>query len=513
MKIVSVKLKNFRGYSAETTITLDDLTVFLGKNDVGKSSVLEALDIFFNNGKGAIKLDKDDINKDAQANGETEVVISVCFTDLPQSIIIDRTNETSLEDEHMLNSDGNLEVIKKYPNAGTPKVYIHARHPNNPNCSDLLLCRDSELREILDDHGIECPDRTRKAVMRKSIWDYYSGDLQITDRELDITKGEVKTIWDNLQTYLPIYTLFQSDRKNSDGDSEVQDPLKEAVKEILADETLRTKLNEVASEVEAKLNQVASRTLAKLTEISPQIASSLSPVIPSSDSLKWTDVFKNVSIASDNNIPINKRGSGTKRLILLSFFRAEAERRISGENSRSVIYAIEEPETSQHAENQRVLIHAFQTLSTAPNTQVIITTHSAIIVKELAFDNLRLVVDSGDGKTISSVNPGQLPYPSLNEVNYLAFSEVSEEYHNELYGYIEECGKLGAYKAGKTEMPYIRVWQREQRLQPMNVILSEYIRHQIHHPENHYNDRYTREQLSESIELMRSFILETDFDL
>ena len=62
-------------------------------------------------------------------------------------------------------------------------------------------------------------------------------------------------------------------------------------------------------------------------------------------------------------------------------------------------------------------------------------------------------------------------------------------------------------------MPYIRVWQREQRLQPMNVVLSEYIRHQIHHPENHYNDRYTREQLSESIELMRSFILETDFDL
>lgn len=120
MKIVSVKLKNFRGYSADTTITFNDLTVFLGKNDVGKSSVLEALDIFFNNGKGAIKLDKDDINKDAQVNGETEVVISVCFTDLPQSIIIDRTNETSLEDEHMLNSDGNLEVIKKYPNAGTP---------------------------------------------------------------------------------------------------------------------------------------------------------------------------------------------------------------------------------------------------------------------------------------------------------------------------------------------------------------------------------------------------------
>lgn len=58
MKIVSVKLKNFRGYSAETTITLDNLTVFLGKNDVGKSSVLEALDIFLIMAKGLSNLIK-----------------------------------------------------------------------------------------------------------------------------------------------------------------------------------------------------------------------------------------------------------------------------------------------------------------------------------------------------------------------------------------------------------------------------------------------------------------------
>ena len=62
MKIVSVKIKNFRGYGEEVKIKFDDLTVFVGKNDVGKSTILEALDIFFNDGKGVVKIEKNDVN-------------------------------------------------------------------------------------------------------------------------------------------------------------------------------------------------------------------------------------------------------------------------------------------------------------------------------------------------------------------------------------------------------------------------------------------------------------------
>ena len=40
MKIASLKLKNFRGYKEELEIKFDDLTVFVGKNDVGKSTIL-----------------------------------------------------------------------------------------------------------------------------------------------------------------------------------------------------------------------------------------------------------------------------------------------------------------------------------------------------------------------------------------------------------------------------------------------------------------------------------------
>ena len=507
MKIKKIRIKNFRSYKDEVEIEFGDLTAFVGKNDIGKSTVLEALDIFFNDSKGVIKLDRDDINKQALASGDNEIIISVSFEELPTEIIIDSTNKTTLSSEYLLNSNGELEVIKKYPNAkASPNIFIKSNHPTNDDCKDLLLKKNTDLQKIIKDKTITCSDNTKNAVMRTAIWDHHSSDLKLTEIELDITKGETtKSIWEQLKNYLPLYSLFQSDRKNSDGDNEVQDPLKEAVKQILNDGGLKTKFSEIAAEVEKKLKVVSDRTLEKLKEMNPEIADSLNPIIPTAESLKWADVFKNVSIAGDDDIPINKRGSGVKRLILLNFFRAEAERRKTEEKIPSIVYAIEEPETSQHTEHQRKLISAFLTLSGTANTQVLITTHSPALVKELEFEHLRLIKLTGSGKAIDLVSPHTLPYPSLNEVNYLAFSETTEEYHNELYGFIEFEGKINDFKSGKAQIDYIRL-EKDGSKKTVKVTLTEKIRHQIHHPENKENIKYSDEELAQSINLMRVFI-------
>ncbi len=512
MKIKKLKVKNFRSYKDEVEIEFGNLTAFVGKNDIGKSTILEALDIFFNEGKGVVKLDKDDINKQAVAENDNEIVISVCFEKLPTNIVIDSTNETTLQKEYLLNSNSQLEIIKKYTNLtgkdkDKGKVFVKANHPTNSNCNDLLQKTNKDLKRIINDNSITCSDQTKNAVMRTAIWNHYSTDLQLSEIEIDVTKGDTKSIWDKLQTYLPLYSLFQSDRKNSDGDSEVQDPLKEAVKQILSDTALKAKFEEIATEVKTKLQDVAIRTLEKVREMNPEIANTLNPVIPTTESLKWVDVFKSVSIAGDEDIPINKRGSGVKRLILLNFFRAEAERRKQEANIPSIIYAIEEPETSQHTEHQKKLIQAFLTLSDSNNTQIVITTHSATLVKELKFEHLRLIkLDTASKtKTIETVQYSELPYSSLNEVNFLAFSEISEEYHNELYGYIELKEKLSDFKSGKSTMQYMEL-KKGRPAEQKQKTLTEYIRHQIHHPENNLNIRYTFEQLKESIELMRTFI-------
>lgn len=502
MKIKQIKIENFRSYENETIVELNNLNVFVGKNDIGKSTILEALDIFFNENKGVVKIDKDDINKQCKNNGNTEIKISVVFEELPETLTIDSTNPTTFAEEYLLKRDGTLEIIKKYPNAGAQKIFIKAYHPTNPLCADLLLKKNPDLKKLLTD-GIECEDRTKNAEIRKSIWNHYLADLQLDEIEIEVGKLDEKNTWEQLKNYMPLYSLFQSDRKNSDGDSEVQDPMKLAVQEILKDANLKAALDKVAEEVEKKLTEVAGKTLEKLNEMNPEIANSLTPIIPSADSLKWLDVFKSVSIVCDEDIPINKRGSGVKRLILLNFFRAEAERRKKAENIPSIIYAIEEPETSQHPNHQRKLIEAFIELSSADKTQIIMTTHSPSIVKLLDFEHLQLI-KSGNGKEVINVERGELPYPSLNEVNYLAFGESNDEYHNELYGFIESEQLLNNYKTGKPQRMYKKVFKGNIREE--QIVLSEYIRHQIHHPENTENDRFTNEQLQESIGELREFI-------
>lgn len=504
MQLHSVTIKNFRGYDDPVTIEFDKLTAFVGKNDVGKSSIVDALDLFFN-GKEAASgaFEEGDINiSNAQARIPAE--ISVCFSDVPQSLVIDSSNPTNLKSEYLLNKDGFLEVCKKFSiGRSLPQTIIRAYHPTNEECCDLLSKTPAQLRTIVDRKGLDC-DKNKNASMRKAIRDSVD-DLKLDNVEIDVTKNNTKTILEMLEKYFPVYTLFQADRKNTDGDSEIQDPLKAAVKMILAEEQLEEKLQEIASQVNSKLQEVADRTLEKIQEMSPELAHSLNPEIPDARSLKWADVFKNVSISGDEGIPINKRGSGVKRLILLNFFRAEAERRARESDHKQIIYAIEEPETSQHSDNQKKLIDALMNIAGNQNAQVIITTHSATIVKKLSFADLRLVQIVDGHRTVSKVSSGVLPYASLNEVNYRAFAEISEEYHNELYGYLVERGIFNEFKSGKQCRPYFRKLSSGQSKKEQ-LILTEYIRHQIHHPENDLNKRYTEEELKESIGEMMEFL-------
>lgn len=119
--------------------------------------------------------------------------------------------------------------------------------------------------------------------------------------------------------------------------------------------------------------------------------------------------------------------------------------------------------------------------------------------------NIRLIRNENGVKIVENVSQNQLPYPSLNEVNYLAFSEISAEYHDELYGYIEEQEWLNEYKTGKPTRTYIRL-NRNGTTKEEQKVLSEYIRHVIHHPENTNNVRFTLDELRQSIEMMREFI-------
>lgn len=148
-------------------------------------------------------------------------------------------------------------------------------------------------------------------------------------------------------------------------------------------------------------------------------------------------------------------------------------------------------------------------LSAQPHTQILLTTHSAVLVKELDFNNIRLLNKNDLGETkVTKVEQPVLNYPSLNEVNYLAYDEITEEYHNELYGYLENLELLDAYKKlhNNTKHKYIRITKNKKTVAE-EYILSTCIRHQIHHPENKHNKPFTSEKLKESTIMMRDCII------
>lgn len=515
MKLVKFTVKNFRGYKEETSITFNDLTAFVGANDIGKSTILEAMDIFFNEGKGIINMDKNDVNKKSVQEGDDEIVMKAEFDDLPDKIIVDVSIETSLKDEYLLNAEDKLCIIKKYPNGGKAKVFLLSYYPNNSECKDLILKKQKDLQKIIDDNSILCRNYKENSTMRKAIFEYYKESIQCSEQELEISGDDLKNIWSKIQKYIPLYSLFQSDRSNTDKDKEVQDPIKNAVNQILSEETIQKQLDNIANTVTDALKKVTDKTLEKIREMNPELAASLNPNIPDSSSLKWGDVFKNVSISGDNDIPLDKRGSGVRRLILLNFFRAEVERKRDLDNHPDVIYALEEPETSQHIDHQKKMIDALKSLSNNNHCQILLTTHSSFIVKQLDFDNIRLITTTNGKKLINNLPKMNLPYPSLNEINYIAFNDASIEYHNELYGFlyskaIENCSE-------NTKQDRFDKWLNSKgcllnkswnnnKGKTYNVTLHTYIRNKIHHPENTCNSDFTDSDIKESIEEMRSII-------
>ena len=389
MKLIQLKVTSFRSYKDETVIDLDDLVVFVGKNDSGKSSIFDALNLFFDE-KAAP--DKDDLCVHQADSANANIRIACVFTDLPQQLVIDTQHPTDLEAEHLLNSKGHLEIVKVYDcNPAKPKcsgVYARAAHPTADSYADVLSLTNTKLKQRASSLGVDLNgvNQTVNTELRRAIW-AHAGDLQLQEVDVELKAEAAKAIWDQLKKHLPVYAVFKSDRPSTDQDAEAQDPMKAAVKEAI--KAQEDTLNEIANKVKAEVQEIANRTVEKIREMNPELAQQLTPRVSNKN---WDSLFS-VNLTGDEDIPINKRRSGTRRLVLLNFFRAKAEKEAE-EQSTGLIYAIEEPETSQHPHNQVMLVKALEDLAHRPGCQVFLTTHTPMLARRFSQRSLRLVTQA-----------------------------------------------------------------------------------------------------------------------
>lgn len=386
MKISKLELTNFRGYRNVSVEFDDNFNVIIGKNDIGKSTVLEALEIFFNN--ETVKIDIDDHN--VHAADEQYMAIQVSFSPEGKEYTID-TVPTDLNKEYLLDADKNLSVKKVWDcskdklTAASLKTYLVANYPTKFE-APLISMKIADLKKLLanyaDDLDVKEVKKNKSSSIRQAIYEVEDID-DLSEIDIPIDKEDGKKIWESLKFDLPLFFIFQSDRANKDSDKEVQDPLKAITKTAISQ--LQAELDDVKEQIRAKAELLGLKTLEKLKEMSPEIADVLSPEMSHKP---WESLFS-FSFNCDDGIPINKRGSGVRRLILLNYFRAEAERKNA--EDRNVIYAIEEPETSQHPTWQVELLNALVELSENENTQVLITTHSPSLAGLVNTDKIRFI--------------------------------------------------------------------------------------------------------------------------
>lgn len=435
MKLTKLKLKNFRCYKNEIELDINDLTCLIGKNDHGKSTILEALNAFFND-----TIDKGDLSIESQG----DIEITCTFSNIPDEIILDTSVTTSPKEECILNRDGNLEIKKIYKVGTTisKSAYLLAYHPSDDRVTNLLSLKNSPLKSLASNLGVDLTNvlKTKNPPLRKAIRDFINSPKSIqaikVDGNLD-TENNLKTIWTSLKALLPIYSLFKVDKSIDDKDKDVQDPMKVAVKESLAIPEIQAMLVQIENAVRVRSTEVAEKTLEKLKDIDPKLAEKMKSEFSKMPS--WDKIF-DLTLLNEKDIPLNKRGSGVKRLVLLSFFQAQAEKKMLEDNSPSIIYAIEEPETSQHPDHQKILIQSLIDLSDRDNIQVLFTTHSSNLAREIPIESLIYVLreedvsvlEYGYNKTAGLINEitlekiinslGVLPNPK-DKVEVLLFVE------------------------------------------------------------------------------------------
>lgn len=391
MNIKKLIIENFRGYHKRTEIDFNDLTVFVGKNDAGKSSILEALDIFFENSK------PDANDRSIHATGN--VKIGVVFSDIPDDFLIDTKVKTSLKDEYLLNKDGYLEINKEFKTK--TEISLKVLTPNIPLVSNLINQTNDELKKIAEQIGADTSqiDKRVNSELRLAIRKAVSvEDPNLSEQIIKLdTENEAKDVWKKIQSQLPFYALFKADRATSDKDKEVQDPMKLATKQIL--KQLELELEPIKQKVKTYVTSLADKTIQKLNDMDNTIASTLETIF---EETKWEKAF-DIRLESDK-IPLDKKGSGLRRLVLINFFRAEADRKMSEKKLPNVIYAIEEPETSQHPDWQIKLIDALKELADLDNTQVLLTTHSPSLAGMINPEDIRFVKKAGKDIFVDSGN-------------------------------------------------------------------------------------------------------------
>jgi predicted ATPase len=190
----------------------------------------------------------------------------------------------------------------------------------------------------------------------------------------------------------------------------------------------------------------------------------------------------------------NQRSDGFRQFI--SFLLTISAENSAGQLSYSLLL-LDEPETHLHPQAQEFLRNELIKISKNKEDNIVIfATHSNYMIDKDHLDRCFRVEKHGNKKTKLEQIKGK--DSSYSEVNYEVFGIPTNDYHNELYGYLEDIDR--SKLDGNTKS---KKWYNDKTKATDSVSLATYIRHSIHHPENGKNSKFSTDELVKSINTLR----------
>ncbi len=426
MKIESVRIENFRSFKDET-IKLDNYTCLVGANGSGKSTVLNALNVFFRQYKDSktdlSKLTSEDFH---HKNTGNPVKITVTFTDLSEAAKEDlsdyvRQDKLIVSSVAKYDSETDCAEVRQYGiRLGLQdfRKYFEA-DKNGEKVSELRI-----IYQGLKNKYPDLPKPGTKGAMGDALNTYEAnhpddcGLIPSEDQFYGISKGANRLANHMQWVFIPA---------SKDATEETEESKNTALGQLLA-RTVRSKVN--FSEKVGKLKRDTQEEYQKILDEEQSVLDSISYSLENSlESWAHPGITAQVLWKQDSDksvkveepwayLKIGERGfegdlarfgHGLQRSYMLALLQELTK--LSDETAPTLIMGIEEPEIYQHPPQAKHLAETLNDLS-AKDSQILICSHNPLFIPSDNFEAIRVVREK-DNPSTSYIS--QLSYVDLSD--------------------------------------------------------------------------------------------------
>jgi putative ATP-dependent endonuclease of OLD family len=413
MRISTDSIKNFRSLR-DVTISFDEVTTFIGPNGTGKSTVLHALDWFFNGSKAG------DLGpKDHSYGAESEAIeVRVTFESLTAA---DRAELGKYSPSGVTT----FTAWKRRTSSGEESMSANARGfaPFVPVRSAVGAPAKKELYKALREEQpqLGLPAASTVTLIMDAMTAWESGHVD----SLDVMPEHLQTDFFGFNSNSKMGGLFDYVLVTADlrAGEEAQDAKNSIIARILERTVDRTAADSEIQDIVEKSRQAQQavynskfRTqLDGITDRLGKVVESYSPgrsisVVPADVDLKAPKTTFRVSIIDgDTETSVDRQGHGFQRTLLVSALQLLAQTGAAGSNG-VICLAIEEPELFQHPIQAQAFAKVLRSLAEAEgqNVQVTYATHSPYFVEAKHFAQVRRLSRLSPGSTDVTVRSSSL---------------------------------------------------------------------------------------------------------